>query len=107
MTVCSSSVTIRDAARKVGVSVATVSRYINRNASFFTEVGKRLSQVVGEIGYLPHTAARHMASRKIRVIGLLLNNLHNDFFVRLLNWMEAIVHEKGYNLIVATHSANS
>src|ERR1051325_9916099 len=103
----SSSVTIRDVARQAGVSVATVSRYINRNAPVSTEVGKRLNQVMTELRYVPHAAARHLASRKTRVIGLLLNNLHNDFFVPLLNGVEGVVRKKGYNLIFATYHANS
>ena len=107
MTKRSSSVTIRDVARQAGVSVATVSRYINRNAPVSTEVAERLSQVMIELRYVPHAAARHLASRKTRVIGLLLNNLHNDFFVPLLNGVEAVVRQKGYNLIVATYHANS
>jgi len=57
--------------------------------------------------YVPHAAARHLASRKTHVIGLLLNNLHNDFFVPLLNGVEAVIRQKGYNLIVATYHANS
>ena len=107
MTRRSSSVTIRDVARQAGVSVATVSRYINRNAPVSTEVGERLNQVMTELRYVPHAAARHLASRKTRVIGLLLNNLHNDFFVPLLNGVEGVVRKKGYNLIVATYHANS
>jgi LacI family transcriptional regulator len=107
MTRRSSSVTIRDVARQAGVSVATVSRYINRNAPVSTEVAERLSQVMIELRYVPHAAARNLASRKTRVIGLLLNNLHNDFFVPLLNGVEAVVRKKGYNLIVATYHANS
>jgi DNA-binding LacI/PurR family transcriptional regulator len=62
---------------------------------------------MGKLRYVPHAAARHLASRKTRVIGLLLNNLHNDFFVPLLNGVEAVVRKKGYNLIVATYHANS
>jgi LacI family transcriptional regulator, galactose operon repressor len=107
MTRRSSSVTIRDVARQAGVSVATVSRYINRNAPVSAEVGKRLNQVMKELRYVPHAAARHLASRKTRVIGLLLNNLHNDFFVPLLNGVEEVVRKRGYNLIVATYHANS
>jgi LacI family transcriptional regulator, galactose operon repressor len=107
MTRRSSSVTIRDVARQAGVSVATVSRYINRNAPVSAEVAERLNQVMIELRYVPHAAARHLASRKTRVIGLLLNNLHNDFFVPLLNGIEAVVRKKGYNLIVATYHANS
>jgi LacI family transcriptional regulator len=107
MTRRSSSVTIRDVAREAGVSVATVSRYINKNAPISAEVAERVQQVMGRMRYVPHAAARNLASRKTRVIGLLLNNLHNDFFVPLLNGVEAVVRKKGYNLIVATYHANS
>jgi len=107
MTRRSSSVTIRDVARQAGVSVATVSRYINRNAPVSEEVAERLNRVMIDLRYMPHAAAQHLASRKTRVIGLLLNNLHNDFFVPLLNGVEAVVRKKGYNLIVATYHANS
>ncbi len=89
-----------------GVSVATVSRYINRSAPVSSEVGVRLKSVMAELRYVPHAAARNLASRKTRVIGLLLNNLHNDFFVPLLNGIEAVVRRKGYNLIVATYHAD-
>jgi DNA-binding LacI/PurR family transcriptional regulator len=103
----SSSVTIRDVAKKAGVSVATVSRYINQITPVSTGVSERLEQVMKELRYVPHAAARHLASRKTRVVGLLLNNLHNDFFVPLLNGVEAVVRRKGYNLIVATYHADS
>jgi len=107
MTRRSSSVTIRDVARQAGVSVATVSRYINQNAPVSPEVTERLDKVMTELRYVPHAAARHLASRKTRVVGLLLNNLHNDFFVPLLNGVEAVIRQKGYNLIIATYHADS
>ena len=107
MTRRSSSVTIRDVARQAGVSVATVSRFINHNAPVSPEVAERLDKVMTELRYVPHAAARHLASRKTRVVGLLLNNLHNDFFVPLLNGVEAVIRQKGYNLIVATYHASS
>jgi DNA-binding LacI/PurR family transcriptional regulator len=86
--------------------VATVSRYINRNATVSPEVSERLRTVMLELRYVPHAAARHLASRKTRVIGLLLNNLHNDFFVPLLNGVEGVVRKKGYNLLIATYHAH-
>ena len=107
MTRRSSSVTIYDVARQADVSVATVSRYINQSAPISTKVAERLDKVMTELRYVPHAAARHLASKKTRVVGLLLNNLHNDFFVPLLNGVEAVVSQKGYNLIVATYHANS
>lgn len=107
MTRRSSSVTIRDVAKQAGVSVATVSRYINQNAPVSAEVAERLDKVMAELKYIPHAAARHLASRKTRVVGLLLTNMHNDFFGPLLNGAEQIVREHGYNLLVATYHSNS
>ncbi|HLE91285.1 MAG TPA: LacI family DNA-binding transcriptional regulator [Anaerolineales bacterium] len=107
MTRRSSSVTIRDVAKQAGVSVATVSRYINRNAPVSAEVAHRLDKVMAELKYVPHAAAQHLASRKTRVIGLLLTNMHNDFFAPLLNGTEQVVRQHGYNLLVATYHSDS
>src|SRR5688572_3269038 len=107
MTRRSSSVTIRDVAKQAGVSVATVSRYINRNAPVSVEVASRLDKVMAKLKYMPHAAARHLASKKTRVIGLLLTNMNNDFFAPLLNGIEAVIRDHKYNLLVATYHADS
>ena len=62
---------------------------------------------MSDLRYTPHAAARHLATRKTRAIGLLLNNLRNDFFVPFLNGVEGVVRMKGYNLIIATYLADS
>ncbi len=102
MTRKSSSITIRDVAQKAGVSVATVSRYINRSAAVSSEVAQRLEQVMAELKYVPHAAARNLATRKTRVTGLVVTNIDSVFFAPLLSGIEAVVREKGYNLLVAT-----
>lgn len=107
MTKKSDSVTIREVAQEAGVSVATVSRYINQNAPISQEVASRLEKVMAKLNYVPHAAARQLASKKTRVIGLLLNNLHNDFFVPLLNGIEDVVRKNGYNLLIATYHPSS
>jgi LacI family transcriptional regulator len=107
MTKKSHSVTIRQVAEKAGVSVATVSRFINRNAPISVEVTERLQKVMTELRYVPHAAARHLASKKTRVIGLLLTNMNNDFFAPLLNGIESVIRDHKYNLLVATYHADS
>ncbi|MGZ9163839.1 MAG: LacI family DNA-binding transcriptional regulator [Anaerolineales bacterium] len=103
----SDSVTIRDVAKKAGVSVATVSRYINRNTPVSPKVARRLDKVMAQLKYVPHAAARNLASRKTRVIGFLLTNIDNDFFAPLLNGAEQIVRKEGYNLLVATYHSDN
>lgn len=102
-----SSVTIREVASQAGVSVATVSRFLNHNTPVSEEVADRLEGVMRRLRYVPHAAARNLATRKTRAVGLLLKNLRNDFFVPLLNGVEGVVRKQGYNLIVATYLAES
>ncbi len=103
MTRRSSSVTIRDVARYAAVSVATVSRFINQNAPVSQEVSERIQQVMLDLNYKPHAAARHLATRRTLTIGLVLHNMHTDFFAPLLSGIEAVVSEYQYNLLVATY----
>jgi LacI family transcriptional regulator len=103
MTRKSSSVTIRDVAKHAGVSVATVSRYINHNAPISQEVSERISQVMLDLSYTPHAAARHLATRRMRTVGLVLHNMHTDFFAPLLSGIESVISENQYNLLVATY----
>src|SRR5512140_1041572 len=105
MTRRQSSVTIREVAKQAGVSVATVSRYINHNAPVSEEVAERVHRVMTDLRYAPDAAARHLASRKTRLIGLLLTNIHNDFYVPLLNGIESIVRERDFNLLVSMYQS--
>jgi LacI family transcriptional regulator len=107
MTKRSSSVTIRDVARQAGVSVATVSRYLNQNAPVSEKVSTRIQQVMNRLDYSPHVTARQLAKGKKHTIGLLLTNMHNDFFAPLLAGIEAVVNEHGYYLLVASCHSNS
>ncbi len=105
MTRRQSSVTIREVAKQAGVSVATVSRYINHNAPVSEEVSERLNHVMSELRYAPDAAARRLASRKTRLIGLLLTNIHSDFYVPLLNGVESVVRSRDYNLLVSMYQS--
>ena len=98
----SPSITIRDVARQAGVSVATVSRYINETAPVSEPVGNRIQEVLTRLRYVPHAAARQLATQKMMAIGLLLNNVYNDYFGILLYGIESVVQNNGYNLLVAT-----
>jgi DNA-binding LacI/PurR family transcriptional regulator len=106
MTKRSTSVTIRDVAREADVSVATVSRYLNQNAPVSEALSARIQKVMEKLDYVPESAARHLALRKKNTIGLLVTNLHTDFFAPLLAGIEGEVYEQGYNLLVATCRPN-
>ena len=103
----SAAMTMRDVARQANVSVATVSRYINQNAPISAEVAARLQAVMTELHYVPHASARNLATHKTHTIGLLLMDIHGDFFTPLLSGIEAVISENGYDLLISTTNVHS
>jgi len=99
------SVTIRDVAKQAGVSVATVSRFINQNAPVSVEAAKRIQQVMLDVNYHPYAAARHLVTRRTQTIGLVLYSLQTDFFLPLLSAIESAVSKNQYNLLVAGYKS--
>ena len=99
------SVTIRDVAKQAGVSVATVSRFINQNAPVSVETAERIQQVMLDMNYQPYAAARHLVTRRTQTIGLILYSLQTDFFLPLLSAIESAVSENQYNLLVAGYKS--
>ena len=68
MTKKQTSVTIREVAAQAGVSVATVSRYLNQKVQVSPEVTARLAQVTDELNYQPLATAQQLASSRTKTI---------------------------------------
>lgn len=96
------SVTIRQVAAQAGVSIATVSRYLNQKTRVSPEVAARIAQVTNDLNYHLNPVARQLASSRTKTIGFMLVDLSMDFFGPLLAGVEAVVREQAYSLLVAT-----
>ena len=86
--------------------MATVSRYINKNAPVSNEISARIQQVMDGLGYVPLLAAQHLATRKTGTVGLLSFTVEYGYFGPLVCGLEEVLKENGYNLLVATFSAD-
>ena len=106
MTKRSHSITIRDVARQAGVSVATVSRYINHRETVSDDIAEQNSQVMQELNYMPLVAARNLATRTTGTVGLLSFSVEYSFFGPLVTGLEKALKENGYNLLIATYQAD-
>lgn len=100
MTKPSHSPTIRDVARLAGVSVATVSRYLNQSAPLAPETSQRVQQVLDELNFSPHPIARNLATHRTNTIGLLLLDIGGAFYTPLLRGIEAVSSEAGFDLLI-------
>jgi len=92
--------TIRDVAKKAGVSVATVSHVINRTRKVAPETEARVRRVMEELGYQPNAIAQSLRKRTTYVIGILVSDITNPFFATLVRGAEDAALEAGYSVIV-------
>lgn len=94
-------VTAADVARRAGVSIATVSRVLNRSVSVTEEVSARVRAAAAELGYVPQAAARQLAQGRTSTLGLLLPEIGATFFSDMLRGIEQGASEAGYDLLIA------
>jgi LacI family transcriptional regulator len=96
-------VTIRDVARLAQVSVATVSRALNGQQNVASGVRERVLDAARELKYVPHHAARSLSSRRTRTIGVVLPDLHGEFFSELMRGIDFVAREHGQHLLVSSY----
>lgn len=99
------SPSIREVARRAGVSVATVSRVLNATGPVREETRRRVLECVDALGYVPHSAARSLSLRKTQHIGVVLPDLHGEFFSELIRGIDRAARRAGYHVLISgSHS---
>jgi len=98
------AISIRDVARRAGVSIATVSRAVNRIATVDPELAKRVWKAIDEVGYLPNTQARALVSGRSRMLGLIVSEITNPFFPELVQEFENLAVAQGYEVLIGSTS---
>ncbi|MGE5320479.1 MAG: LacI family DNA-binding transcriptional regulator, partial [Hyphomicrobiaceae bacterium] len=99
------SATIADVAQRAGVSIATVSRVLNSSAVVSRAAEERVRAAISHLHYVPHSAARILASRRTSTLGLLLPEIGGWYFPSMLRGIEAAAREQGYDLLIHTAEA--
>jgi LacI family transcriptional regulator len=93
---------IREIARRAKVSIATVSRTINRVPTVDPQLAKRVWKVVEELGYYPNTQARALVSGKSRIFGLVVSEITNPFFPEIVQSFEDIAVQNNYEILLTS-----
>jgi LacI family transcriptional regulator len=95
------STTIRDVAEQANVSVATVSRVLNESDSVRAETKAQVLDAVEALDYLPNEAARSLRTQKTRTVGVLLPNMHGEFFAQVTRGLDQRASEDGHHVLVS------
>jgi LacI family transcriptional regulator len=99
--------TIRDVARKAQLSVATVSRALNGFDNVSEQARDRVAEAVRELGYVPHAGARSLSLAKTNAIGVVLPDLHGEFFSEIVRGMDREASGRGYLLLLSNLHARA
>ena len=93
-------VTIKDVARQANVSKSTVSRVINNTKPVSEEVRKRVLEVIEKTNFTPNLTARSLSLNKSHLIGIILPDLSNPVFSRIISGIETYMRDKDYYLLI-------
>lgn len=97
-------ITIKDVARKAGVSTATVSRVINHDPRVTEKTRALVHQCMQETGYTVNPIARSLRSQKSHTIGILAPEFQNDFFMAVAEGIESVLRLQGYTTFIVNSS---
>jgi len=92
-------VTIREVARRSGVSIATVSRVLNNvPGTVRDELQRRVRKAAQELDYRPNALARSLHQRRTHTIGLIITDIANPYYAGITRGIEAVSRKHGYAL---------
>ena len=102
-----STVNIHDVAKRAHVSIATVSRVMNRVPTVDAEMVKRVWKAVEEVGYVPNSQARALVSGRSHLLGLIVSEITNPFFPELVQEFENLAVAQGYEVMIGSTNYDS
>ena len=97
-------VTIYQVAQAAGVSLATVSRVINKKGNVTEETRERVESTIARLGYKPSGLAQALATNKTTNIGVVIPSANYVYISNMLNGITDVAKEKGLTLTLFTTS---
>ena len=94
--------TIYEVSKLAGVSLATVSRVMNKNARVSEKSRKKVQDAMDQLGYRPNSIAQSLASNRTNSIGILVSELHGPFFGQMMSGIESKLRSAGKHVIITT-----
>jgi LacI family transcriptional regulator len=94
--------TIYDVAKQAGVSIATVSKVINRKGRISKETRTKVLRIMDELNYKPSVVASALTGKQTYTLGLLLPDLANPFFAEIARNVEDHAHKMGFSVMICS-----
>nr|WP_299072665.1 LacI family DNA-binding transcriptional regulator [uncultured Allomuricauda sp.] len=92
---------IKEISKITGLSLATVSRVFNNSSLVSPKTRAKVMKAAASIDYQPNIMAASLRSGKSKIIGVVVPEVNNYFFSGIINGIEQIVSDSGYNIIIS------
>jgi LacI family transcriptional regulator len=99
--------TLRDVARRAGVSIGSASAVVNATAPVSPEMRAKVMRSVEELGYTPDGVARSLRLGRTRTVGLVLPDITNPHFAAMASAIEVACDAAGYTLMFCNTADDS
>ena len=93
-----STITITQIAQESGVSVATVSRFLNGKVPVSADKKARIEAVVRKYDFTPNALARGLISKRTMTLGVILPDITNPYFATIFQEVQRCAAEEGYSV---------
>ena len=90
---------IREIAKRVGVSSATISRVLNNSGYVKEETRKKVLEAVEKYDYVPNAIARSLSIQDSLSIGAVIPDIENEFFSKVISGISEVAEAYHYNII--------
>ena len=99
---------LKDVAKKAGVSIATVSRVINNAPNINHETRHKVEQAMKALDYRPSRIAKRLRSKAVsgNLIGVMVPDISNPFYIDVLSGIEDFMLSHNYLIIMCNFSQN-
>jgi LacI family transcriptional regulator len=99
-------ITIKDIAKKLNISIATVSRAFNDKNDIKLETKNLILETAKEMGYRPNPMAKKLMQKRSLTIGIVVPEFSNSFFPEVIIGAQEILFEKGYQVLITQSNEN-
>ena len=93
------SATIRDIKDKTGLSLATISKYLN-GGNVLPENRVKIEAAIKSLHYEVNEIARSMITNKTRTVGVLMHNVESPFSGQIMHYISMKLRENGYGMLI-------